>query len=384
MYIPCSSCVFDNWSIQLYLLQFPNFLGIDPKAFHHSNFQPPVTDHHSSEPPSSTFSSYQTSNNTVRWRYSPSKPSEVQSNSRIIRWSDGSITLQLASNPREQYELTAKPLAPSHNHFLKPTNSAANRGRAANGTPAYNSRLDSHTYLATPHEHASLIRITNHVTSSLAVQSSSDQNDDALVRLQQSLAAATKGNKTAADGGLEIISISEDPEQAKKRAEVAEKEKLRAQRRRQMQEERERDRANRVLGRSGLRTGGLGAGLTVGGLEDDDGMATTRARMTKPKSKSRRRNSEYSDEEEDYRGMGRTREDEYDEDDGFLVRSDEEPELVPDESEEEAEMADDVDEEEEKPKKGSSKRDVAVEAGEEVVAGGRVKRRRVIEDEDED
>ncbi|MCJ1262005.1 hypothetical protein MMC22_001874 [Lobaria immixta] len=368
---------------ELYLLQFPNFLGIDPKAFHHSNFQPPVTDHHSSEPPSSTFSSYQTSNNTVRWRYSPSKPSEVQSNSRIIRWSDGSITLQLASNPREQYELTAKPLAPSHNNFLKPTNSAANRGRAANGTPAYNSRLDSHTYLATPHEHASLIRITNHVTSSLAVQSSSDQNDDALVRLQQSLAAATKGNKTAADGGLEIISISEDPEQAKKRAEVAEKEKLRAQRRRQMQEERERDRANRVLGRSGLRTGGLGAGLTVGGLEDDDGMATTRARMTKPKSKSRRRNSEYS-EEEDYRGMGRTREDEYDEDDGFLVRSDEEPELVPDESEEEAEMADDVDEEEEKPKKGISKRDVAVEAGEEVVAGGRVKRRRVIEDEDED
>lgn len=259
----------------------------------------------------------------------------------------------------------------------------ANRGRGTNGIVAYNSRLDSHTYLATPHEHASLIRITNHITSSLAVQSSSDQNDDALVRLQQSLAAATKGNKTAADGGLEIISISEDPEQAKKRAEVAEKEKLRAQRRRQMQEERERDRANRVLGRSGLRTGGLGAGLTVGGLEDDDGMATTRARM-KPKSKSRRKNSEYSDEDEDFRGMGHTREDEYDENDGFLVGSDVDPEQVPDESEEEAEMADDVDDEEEKPKKGSSKRDVAVEAGEETVAGARVKRRRVIEDEDED
>lgn len=373
-----------NRSFQLYLLQFPNFLGIDPKAFHHSNFQPPVTDHHSSEPPSSTFSSYQTSNNTIRWRYSPNDPSEVQSNARIISWSDGSITIQLASNPREQYELTAKPLAPPHNNFIKPTNSAANRGRAANGTPAYNSRLDSHTYLATPHEHASLIRITNHVTSSLAVQSSSDQNDDALVRLQQSLAAATKGNKTAADGGLEIISISEDPEQAKRRAEVAEKEKLRAQRRRLMQEERERDRANRVLGRSGLRTGGIGAGLTVGGLEDDDGMATTRARMVKPKSKSRLRNPEYSDEDEDYRGLRRTREDEYDEDDPFLVRSDEEPEPVPDESEEEAEMVDDVDDEEEKPKKGSSKRDIAVEAGEEVVAGGRMKRRRVIEDEDED
>lgn len=259
---------------------------------------------------------------------------------------------------------------------------SVNRGRPTNGALTYDSRLDSHTFLATPHEHASLIRITNHITSSLAVRSSSDQNDDALVRLQQSLAAATKGNKSAADGGLEIISISEDPEQAKKRAEVAEKEKLRAQRRRQQQEERERERATRVLGRSGLRTGGLGVGLTVGSLEDDDGMATTRARTIKPQRRSRRRNSEYSDDEEDYRGTKRTREDEYDEDDGFLVRSDEDPEMVPDESEEEAEMLEDVDEE--KPKKGSTKREVAAEAGEEGAGGGRIKRRRVIEDEDED
>ena len=261
---------------------------------------------------------------------------------------------------------------------------AINRGRLINGAPAYDSRLDSHTFLATPHEHAALIRLSNHITSSLAVRSSSDQNDDALVRLQQSLAAATKGNKSAADGGLEIISISEDPEQAKKRAEVAEKEKIKAQRRRQQQEERERERSTRVLGRSGLRTGGFGAGLTVGGLEDDDGMATTRARTIKSKRRSRRRNSEYSDDEEDYRGMGRNRVDEYDENDGFLIGSEEEPELVPDESEEEAEMAEDVDEEDEKPKKGHSKREVAAETGEEGAGGGRVKRRRIIEDEDED
>ena len=100
------------------------------------------------------------------------------------------------------------------------------------------------------------------------------------------------------------------------------------QRRMQVQQDRESIRNNNVLKRSGLRTGGIGAGLTIGGLEDEDGMVTTKGRIGKPKiRKSRRRNSEYSEDEDDFRGRGRTREDEYDEDDGFLVGSDEEPEV---------------------------------------------------------
>ncbi|MCJ1300842.1 hypothetical protein MMC08_003641 [Hypocenomyce scalaris] len=367
---------------ELYLLKFPHFLGIDPRCFHLKDFQPPTTDHHSSNVPPAAFSAYQTSNTTLRWRRSPNRPDQIQSNARILRWSDGSLTMQLASNATEQYELPAKPLAPPQRAPLKPTPTATNRG--PKGAPTYDPRLDSHTYLIAPHELASIMRITNHVTTSLTVLPSSDQNDDALIRLQESLAAATKGNKTAADGGVGIINISEDPELAKKKAEVAEREKLRAQRRRQQQEERERDRANRVLGRSGLRTGGMGAGLTIGGLEDDDGMATTRARPSKPKRTARRRNSEYSDDEDDFRNRGRTKEDEYDEDDGFLVRSDEEPELVPDESEEEEEMSDDIEDEKEKrPRKGSPKRERATEGGEEAASGARQKRRRVVDDEDD-
>ena len=322
----------------------------------------------------------------MRWRYSPKDPTNLQSNARVLQWSDNSFTLQLGSNPREQFALTTKSLAPPLTHLLKHNVNTANRGHCANGAPLYDSRLDSHTYLAAPHESAGLIRITNQITASLGVQTSSNQDDDALVRLQESLAAATKGNKAASDGGLAIISVLEDPELAKKKAEVAEKEKVRAQRRRQVQEERERDRANRVLGRSGLRTGGLSSGLTVGGLEGDDGLAAVRARPSKPKRKPRRRNSEYSDEEEDFRGRGRTREDEYDEDDGFLVGSDEEPEIVPDESEEEVEMADDAEDDEEGSKKpGSTKRPTTQDAGDEGVTGGRTKKRRVVEeDEDED
>ena len=288
--------------------------------------------------------------------------------------------MQLASTPTEQYELPAKPLAPPQRNPLKPTPTAINRGHNTNGTSHYDARLDSHTYLASPHEQGPFIRTTNHMTTSLTVQPTIIQEDDALFRLQESLAAAVKGSKTAADGGVGIINISEDPELAKKKAEVAEREKNRAQRRRQNQEEKERDRANRVLGRSGLRTGGMSAGLTVGGLEDDDGMTTSRPRPSKAK-KPRRRNSEYSDDEEDYRNRGRTREDEYDVDDGFLVGSDEEPEVgEPDESEEEDELGDDGDEGETRSKKskGSKKN------GDDGAAGGRSKRRRVVDEEEEE
>jgi RNA polymerase-associated protein LEO1 len=216
------------------------------------------------------------------------------------------------------------------------------------------------------------------------VKSSTDQNDDALAKLQQSLAAATKGNKTAADGGLEIINISEDPELAKKKAEVAEKEKLRAQRRRQQQEERERDRTHRVLGRSGLRPGGPGAGLTIGGLEEDDGMGTSRTRTSKPKKQTKRRTGEYSDEEEEFRGMGRTREDEYDENDGFLVPSDEEPEVEGDGTQDEAEMEDESDQNVEKAEREGPRKGQRAENRGHDVTTGRLKRRRIIEDEDEE
>lgn len=279
----------------------------------------------------------------------------MQSNARIIRWSDGSYTMQLASNPMEQYELPAKPLAPSANS-------------------PYDPRMDSHTYLASVHHNTSFAQITNHLTTSLTVQTTAEQNDDALIRLQESMAAAVKGNKNT-DGGVPIISIQEDPEQAKKRAELAEREKMRAQRRRQNQEERERDRQNRVLGRSGLRTGGMSSGLTVGGLEEDDGISPSKPRA-KPVRKPRRRNSEYSDDEEDFRNRGRTREDEYDEDDGFLVGSDEEPELVADDDDEDEEMGDDAREQKPKAKKKESR---AAEGD----GAGRVKHRRVV-DEDED
>ncbi|KAI9722219.1 MAG: hypothetical protein M1812_001691 [Candelaria pacifica] len=365
---------------ELYLLQVPPFFAIEPHAFHQKVFQPPTTDHHSTNIPSRSFSAYKTATTTLRWRHSALDPSKIQSNARVIRWSDGSLTLQLASNATDQYELPAKPLAPPKvRDPTKPTPTSISGTRKANGQIPYESQLDSHTYLTSPHEASSLLRISNQITTALNALPTEDVADEALVQLQEKLAAAVRGNKTTADGGVGVISITEDPELAKRKAEVAEREKLRAQRRREQADARDRDRATRVVGRSGVRTGA--GGLTVGGLEDEEGTSMPRARAKPAKSRARKsmRTDEYSDEEE-YQGRGRTKEDEYDMNDDFLAGSDEEEE-VGEGSE------DDVDDGIVEPavqKKTVAERQREIEVDEVGEVFARSKKRRIVDDEEDD
>ncbi|EEH16558.2 hypothetical protein PABG_06645 [Paracoccidioides brasiliensis Pb03] len=292
---------------EVYTLAMPNFLAIESEDFNPETYVAPP------------FNSASTS---LCWRYDPNDGEILQSNARIIRWSDGSLTLQLASNPKEQYRMPSKRLA---------------RPNTARKTADYDSELDSHAYLGAAAEASSVFRITSHLTSSLSILPTTVETDDAVKRLKESLEAASRGAKRNADGTVTVFDVAEDPELAKKRAELAEREKLRADRKRQMAADRDLDRGRRV-GIS-YRTGG--GGLTVAGLEGDDEMLTTKARgAKKPKRRPNRRGEIYSDEEDEYDRRGRTREDEYDKDDGFLVGSDEEPEIVEDDEEEEEELED--------------------------------------------
>ncbi|KAM5466544.1 Paf1 complex component [Microsporum audouinii] len=291
---------------QVFNCAIPNFLSIESEDFNPETYVAPP------------FSSASTS---LCWRTSPDG-SELQSNARIIRWSDGSLTLQLASNPTEQYRISSKPLA-----------QASRPGKREE----YDPDLDAHTYLGVASEASSVIRLTSRITSSLSILPSTVETDDAVQRLQESLAAAARSGKKTADGSVAIIEVKQDPELAKKQAEQAEREKLREARKRQAAVEREVDRGRRSTGFQRA-----GAGLTIADLEGDEDMAITKSRggAKRPARKPRRRDDIYSDEEDDYDRRGRTREDEYDEDDGFLVGSDEEPEVEEDEEEEEMEDED--------------------------------------------
>lgn len=279
-------------------MPIPTFLSIETEEFNPETYVAPP---------------YSTAATSLCWRFDPNDESRLQSNARIIRWEDGSLTLQLASAPKEQYRISAKPLAP------------------LNKAGDYEPEFDAHAYLGAAAETASVFRITSHLTHALTVLPTNMETDDAVQRLQESLARSKNP-----DGTVAVIDVKEDPELAKKQAELAEREKLKAARRRQQLADRDLDRGRRV----GMpyRTGG--AGLTVGGLEGDDDMLTTKPRQTKPARKPNRRGEIYTDDEEEYDRRGRTRQDEYDEHDGFLVGSDEEEEAAAESEEEEEELED--------------------------------------------
>lgn len=345
---------------------------------------------------------------TLRWRRSPRNASTVQSNARILRWSDGSLTLQLATDPATQYLVPGKPLAPVQMNPRKPTptSAAAHVAKArklnAAASTGHKTEIDSFTYLSAASVHSSVVRTTNKITTGLTVQPSKDASDDAVARLQTRLAAskASKdGDTNGILGAIQTTNTIQDPELAQKQATKLEKEVLKQQRRREQQEMREKERSNRVLGRRG---GGAG-GLTVGALEDEDelGMGIRRAPTgaRKPKKRPNRTGEIYSDDEDI--GRGRTREDEYDEEDDFVAPSDEDEEVLVDDDE------DDIDEQIEREERArGKKRATPDDEAENLDAEGgpddagantatasaaqsgsplaRSKRRRVIEDDDEE
>lgn len=364
----------------MYLTKVPAFLSIDPKVWHHTKYQPPQVDHHSNKA-GLNFSSYNTAVSTVHWRKSPSNPSEIQSNARILRWSDGTLTLQFASNPSQQFIIDGNPLAPRQINPIKPTPTSKKSGQHQK-----DHAHDSFTYLTMPDPHNQLLRISHKITAGLSILPSEETTDDALVKLRQSLAEIAQGKNKSS--GIEILTVTEDPELAKKKAEVAEKEKMRAQKRREAAETRERERSGRTLGRS---RGYGGGGLSASMLEDDEmGGAGARPKGKREKVNRRmRRNSEYSDDEDFGRKRGNFANDEYDEEDEFIARSDEEEEAILESDSDDGIMDDPA------PKrKGGAKRaspaagdddeDAEGEEEEEVVQASRVKRRRVVDDDDEE
>ncbi|CAI7645355.1 unnamed protein product [Penicillium palitans] len=331
---------------EVYTMRVPDFLSIEGEEFNPETYVPPP---------------YQTAATSLCWRKDPADDSLLQSNARFIKWEDGSITLQLASAPLEQYRIASKPLAP------------------LTKSGDYDHKLDSHVYLAAGLETAQVFRLTSHITQGLTILPTTLETDDAVQRLQEQLAAAARGSKQTAAGTAPRYELTEDPELAGRRAEMMEKEAIKAERRRQQLADREADRGRR---HGATRTGP--SGLSVGGLEDG-GLLTTRPRA-KPRRQNRRGEIYTDDEEEDYSRGARNREDEYDEDDGFLVGSDEELEEEAEDEEEElededmdAEGEDDV---EAAPAKAArSKPEPQARAG---TPPARKKNRYVVDDEDDE
>jgi RNA polymerase-associated protein LEO1 len=189
--------------------------------------------------------------------------------------------------------------------------------------------------------------------------------DAALEKLQNDLAAAATRGRDEADQAISFVDVNEDPDLRRQREEATFKERQRQLRAREKHEARQAERANRTIGRSGVRT----AGLSIGDLEDDDGASRPR----KPRAKTGLRR-DWSDDEDYGRGSGKTREDDYDEEDDFIAASDEEPEIVDDDDDlDEGIMA--------SPKRHRGGND---DDDDDEVVVSRTKRRRVVDDDEDD
>ncbi|KAJ7695080.1 Leo1-like protein-domain-containing protein [Mycena rosella] len=86
----------DNWVIRM-----PNFVKVDSKPFHHETYMGPEQEEDEAQQAETlrekSMSIKLKVENTVRWRWTKDAEDRDrrQSNSRIIRWSDGSLSLRL-------------------------------------------------------------------------------------------------------------------------------------------------------------------------------------------------------------------------------------------------------------------------------------------------
>lgn len=295
----------------------------------------------------------------IRFRKHP-ETGELQSNAVFIEWDDGSSTLAIGD---DHYDLQGKDMAPASNK-------------------QYSENKDSHYYVAAAHLASNSLLTVGHVTRQYTVRPNENQEDEALTRLMEKMAAA---RNTRATGAEMIITTTQDPELQKKQAELAEKERTRAQRRRENATARQLDGARGGYSRGALSIGDLEGGRRAPGARKKGGASGPRQKRRRPEYDS-----------DDDLPQGARRQDEYDMGDDFIAPSDEEEDM--EEEDDDEELLDD-DEEDERPRAKRQKTADAEDADADAEADldddvdapaashadhGRRGRRHIIDDDEEE
>lgn len=266
----------------------------------------------------------------------------MHSNTNVLRWSDGSMTISVGG---EQFEIQKKPLAPPPN---KP----------------YNEVQDTHYYAAAAELGSNMLITVGHVTEQYNVRPNHAGGDEALTYFKQSMAKEKKAGTTDI-----LFKTTVDPELQKRKAEQLEKERMKAQRK----QENAQARQEFGLGRPGR--GGLSINALEGGRRD--------RKRGAPGGKPKRHRPEYDSDDDLPQGVGRH--ENYDLDDGFLVGSDEEEDEDMDDDDD---VLDEVDEAPRSKRQRTAEPDDDEDAsGDEVEpvhkTTGKNRRRVVSDDEDE-
>lgn len=328
------------------LVKVPHFLRLVPEPY---DSESPVEDWDVEN------SLRQIPTNVIRYRRNP-QTGKLESNANIYRWSDGSVTIQVGE---EHYDVQIKPQIPSSSKQYMPDR-------------------DANRYIAAAQEGMGQLLTVAHVTEEWAIRPDRKRVQEETEQLKERM---TQANGGAKEGEL-IITTTVDPELQKREAELAEKERIRAQRKR------ENAQLRVEAGPGGFRKGASSMGL--GDLEGGRRATSGRKRGAGggPK-RSRGRNNDDSDSEGGYGG------EDYDKADDFLAASDEEVSEGEDDD-----LLDDgeVEFEREKPRAKKQKRDESSQDEADTDADGepdddapaatgehgRRRVRRVVSDDDDD
>lgn len=174
---------------KLHHAKLPNFLYLESSAFDPSTYD-------SSEEPKNL-----PAENIMRWRWrpqessNPSAPPKKQTNSRIIRWSDGSMSLQLGS---EIFDIATD-------------RTATGKSIPPASVPGMSSQegADSSTYLVAQHPYAGLLETQAFVTGNLTFRPTTIQSTSHRKIVSSFAAQQQRKGKTV------MIQAADDPEAAK-------------------------------------------------------------------------------------------------------------------------------------------------------------------------
>jgi RNA polymerase-associated protein LEO1 len=324
----------------LRVLRVPEFVKFYPALYDPDTFEPTQTD---------IVHAKQAAPVRVARAARDHKTGELKSNTNIYHWSDGSVTVAIGD---DHFEIQKKALAPKADE-------------------PYNELHDGHYYAAAAELSSNLLMTVGHITEQYTVKPNKQAGDDALSLLAMKMAEASK---PAREGDF-IVKTTVDPELQRKKAELAEKERMKAQRKR----ENAAAKLDGGLGRSAR------GGLSIGDLEGGRRSTGAGRKRGAPGARARRNNNEYDSDDEGVR-----RHEDYDVEDDFIAPSDEDEEAETGAEDDEEEILDDEDD-----RAPRSKRRKTAESDDEEDAEGddvepavestsRSRRRRVVGDDDDD
>ncbi|KAK0416609.1 hypothetical protein QR680_012589 [Steinernema hermaphroditum] len=209
----------------LLFVKFPNFLSVETKPFSPEFYEDEVDEEENVDEEGRQRLKLKVEN-TIRWRKTMNRDgTEVrESNAKIVRWSDGTMSLYLGS---EIFELTVQPLH-EHNHLY------IRQGAGLQGLSVFKKRV-----VFRPH------------------------STETLTHRKMTLNMAERSNKSQRVKVLNVV--GSNPEEMKRDMIRKEEEKLRAAARRETQQRKLKDRQRP----SGLTPGFLEGG--GGGYDSDEG-----------------------------------------------------------------------------------------------------------------